>query len=294
MRRALTRRKNWTAVETMKLVMTLLVMDAERILRENLEFHLAQGVDFFVITDNRSTDATATIAREYVDRGLAELVYETGDDYSQARWVTRMARRAAIHHGADWVINNDDDEFWHAGAAGLRAPIADHAQSCDALLVERYNHPPVADCNESAFFETMVFRERSSLNALGHPLPPKLCHRAFADINVSQGNHSASRSSGPLRVCRAPELTISHFPIRDYASFERKIMNGGAAYARNTELGPDVGITWRWLYALWKEGRLRSWYDAQVLPQPRVADGLSRAELVHDDFVLRTLRAAAP
>ena len=92
----------------MKLVMTLLVRDAEHLLRENLEFHLRQGVDYFIITDNRSVDGTSSIIKEYVAAGLAEYIWEPDDTFSQARWVTRMARRAAAVHRADWVINSDE------------------------------------------------------------------------------------------------------------------------------------------------------------------------------------------
>ena len=45
----------------MKLVMTLLVRDEEDILAQNLEHHLAQGVDFFVVTDNGSIERTPDI-----------------------------------------------------------------------------------------------------------------------------------------------------------------------------------------------------------------------------------------
>jgi hypothetical protein len=47
----------------MKLVMTLLVRDEQDILRENLDFHLANSVDEIVLMDNRSVDGTADIAR---------------------------------------------------------------------------------------------------------------------------------------------------------------------------------------------------------------------------------------
>ncbi|HEY8764567.1 MAG TPA: glycosyltransferase family 2 protein [Solirubrobacteraceae bacterium] len=53
----------------MKLVMTLLVRDEEDILRENLDFHLAAGVDEVILMDNRSVDGTAAIAREYERAG---------------------------------------------------------------------------------------------------------------------------------------------------------------------------------------------------------------------------------
>jgi hypothetical protein len=35
----------------MKVVMTLLVRDEEDILRENIDFHLKQGVDHFIISN---------------------------------------------------------------------------------------------------------------------------------------------------------------------------------------------------------------------------------------------------
>jgi hypothetical protein len=274
-----------------RLIMTLLVRNAEGLLRQNLEFHLHQGVDFFIVTDNGSNDRTAEIIDEYVRRGLARRIWEPGTDYSQARWVTRMARAAAIEHGADWVINNDDDEFWSAGARTLRDEVALADRDCEGLVVERYNHPPVAGQDGKDFLEEMVYRENRSTNLLGDPLPPKVCHRGYADIEVGQGNHFASLLGRPL-VCRpATKMAISHFPVRDFASFERKIVQGGQAYARNQELHPDVGYAWRWLYKLWCDQGLGDWYERQLLRPEHIEERLARGTLVVDDAVLRTLRA---
>src|SRR5471030_48631 len=99
----------------MKLVMTLLVRDEEDILAANFDFHLAQGVDFFIVTDNLSVDGTRDIIESYVRRGVAIYSHEPSDDFSQFRWVTKMARMAAAQYGADWVINSDADEFWGGG-----------------------------------------------------------------------------------------------------------------------------------------------------------------------------------
>lgn len=277
----------------MKLIMTLLVRDAEAILRHNLEFHIRQGVDFFIITDNCSVDGTVGIIEEYVGRGRAELIFEPTDDFSQSHWVTRMARRAATHHGADWIINNDDDEFWFAREGSLRDALEKTPGACDGLIVDRYNHPPIADNTGEEFLEKMIYRERKSLNIFGHNLPPKVCHRAFDDIIVAQGNHMVSHLSGNLNICPGHGFSISHFPIRDFASFERKIVNGGAAYARNTELSPEVGATWRWLYSIWQEGKLRAWYEQQLLTPDKIIDGIAVQSLVPDDSILRTLRIAS-
>src|SRR5262245_51551113 len=104
--------------------MTLLVRDEQDILRANIEYHLAQGVDSFIVTDNRSVDATARILKDYEARGKLRYIFEASDDYNQYAWVTRMARLAYSDLGADWVINSDADEFWWPKHGTLRDTFA--------------------------------------------------------------------------------------------------------------------------------------------------------------------------
>lgn len=272
--------------------MTLLVRNGERILRANLDFHLTQGVDFFIITDNLSRDGTASIIEEYVQRGRAEAIFEPADNYDQARWVTRMARRAA-ELGADWIINNDDDEFWFSSAGSVRDVLAARLTSCQALAVERRNHPPVENSGSRWFADAMCYRERQSYNALGQPLPAKICHRGFEDVVVFQGNHGVARAGVPLRAERCSLLKIAHYPVRDYVSFENKIVLGGAAYLRNADLDPSVGATWRYLHDLWRAGKLPAWFERQLLTPERIAEGVADGSLVEDFTVPNTLRTSA-
>ena len=265
----------------MKLVMTLLVRDEQDIVRENLDFHLAHGVDEVIVTDNGSEDATVEILREYESQGVVRLLFEPTDDYSQGRWVTRMARLAATE-GADWVINNDADEFWWPRAGSLRSIFDQLDDEVGLVVARRQNFVPRPE-DGRPFWERMTLRERESLNPLGKPLPPKLAHRADPEIEVAQGNHKVEGARLGERLDDG-SIEILHFPMRTYGQFENKIVKGGRAYGRNRELPQRTGRTWRRLYEAWEEGNLREHYDDNV-----VAEG-ARADLVEDTRLRDFLR----
>lgn len=272
----------------LKIIMTLLVRDEEDIIKQNIEYHLSRGVSHFIATDNRSIDGTTDILREYEQAGLLELILEESDNYAQHKWVTRMARQAA-ELGADWVINNDADEFWWPDAATFQDVLAGVQKTSFAVSVERTNFLPRT--NEAGHsLQRMTIREVASKNSLGHPLPPKVLHRGSANVQVSQGNHSVTEPGG-VKVLKCPALEILHFPLRSYAQFENKIVKGGEAYRRNTELPSGVGQTWRRLYEKYEMGALRSYYDEQALSSAMIADGLANGSLVEDRRLINYLEA---
>ncbi len=268
----------------MKVVMTLLVRDEEDILAANFDFHLAGGVDFFIVTDNLSVDGTRDIIESYVRRGVALYLHEPRDDYSQSRWVTRMARMAAADYGADWVVNSDADEFWGAenGKETIKDALGSVAPEAQALTVPRFNFPPVDEHGTGFFAEQMTFRDRVSRNPDGNLLTPKVCNRGMDDIEVDQGNHGVRRGGIPL-VAEPGPMRILHYPMRSYRQFENKIILGGAAYARNEELPKGFGSTWRNLYQLWQSGGLRAHYMERVIPAEAIQSRLLSGELIHDD-----------
>jgi hypothetical protein len=265
-----------------KLVMTLLVRDEQDIIGEHLDFHLAQGVNQVIVTDNGSEDATLDILREYETRGEVSVIHEPSDDYSQGRWVTRMARMAAADLGADWVINSDADEFWWPRSGTLETTFRALDDRVGLVVARRTNFVPQPE-DDRPFWERMTVRERESLNPVGKPLPPKLAHRAHPEIEVVQGNH---RVRGPALGERLDDgsIEILHFPMRSYAQFENKIVKGGAAYARNRELPEKIGRTWRRLYEVWQRGELPAHYAESV-----VSDA-GRQDLIEDTRLRDYLR----
>ena len=273
----------------MKLVMTLLVRDEEDIVADNLDFHLAQGVDEVIVTDNGSVAGTLLILRASAARGLVRIIVEPTDDYSQGRWVTRMARMAATEHKADWVINNDADEFWWPRAGTLRTLFEGLGGDVGAVVGHRTNFVPRPE-DDRPYWERMTLRERESLNPVGKPLPPKLAHRAHPEIVVVQGNH---RIKGPDVGSELDDgsIEILHFPMRSYAQFENKIVKGGRAYARNKELPEKTGRTWRQLYETWEQGRLPAHYEASVVAEAARKDLLEDTRL-RDYLEARRLSAS--
>lgn len=256
-----------------KIVMTLLVRNEEDIIAENIRFHRAMGVDSFIVMDNLSTDGTAQILKDLSSEVEIDYLLQTEDTYNQWEWVTGMARRAATQHGADWVINNDADEFWMPETGDLKTLLASLPATTAALSVERHN--AVVTCPAEAPLEgrshphhTTMF-ERQSLNVTGHPLPGKVLHRASAEVTVAQGNHAVEGLSGTVDPA-GTRLCILHFPFRSLAQYESKIRLGGAAYARNTSLSPVIGGTWRTHYTQLTEedaGLNRFWAELSLTPE---------------------------
>ncbi len=267
----------------MRLVMTLLVRDEEDILDANLEFHRAAGVDHVVATDNLSEDATPDILERYAAQGWLSWRRETDDDYSQHRWVTCMAREAAAVHGADWVINNDADEFWmpSEGPGDLKAVLAEVPLDVGGLKVPRVEFLTRPDGPEP-FYDRLTVRFADGVKPDGKRLLPKVLHRADADVEVVQGNHDAS---GPLLgpIQDTDQLLILHAPNRSYRQLANKIEKGGRAYANNQELPQRMGKRWRMLYERYQAGTLEAWYRDQILTEDEVGSGLSDGTFVVDE-----------
>jgi hypothetical protein len=264
----------------MKLVMTLLVRNEADIIETNLDYHLAQGVDFVIVTDHGSSDETIELLRPYEQSGVAEVLRDDGDEHHQSVRVTRMARLALSRHAADWVINNDADEFWWPLSGSLRDVFASIPAGYGQIEVQRRNFLPRPDF-EGPFHAHLLYRDAQSLNANGGPLEPKVAHRAHADVTVAPGNHSISAAE--LRPAPARELLeILHFPMRSYEQFERKVLQTGTGYEKLEHRSPEVGRDQLKLLAIYREGALRQYYDDALLDDAALEYGVSRGSIVLD------------
>lgn len=270
----------------MFVVMTLLVRDEADIVAAVVEHHLAAGVGMIVATDNGSVDGTAEILAAYQEAGVLELHHEPALDYRQADWVTRMARRAAAVHGADWVVHADADEFlW--SPEPLPAVFA--SVRGGGVVVPRDNLVAAPGVTGS-WVDRLVLRDELSLSPRGTRIGPKFCHVGDPDVSVAYGNHTAEGPRiGP--PADGHPLRMLHVPDRGAEQYRRKIRNGGSAYAANTVVSTEVGWHWREDYDRLRGGTFDDTYASR---QSAVAERAARGELVPDTRLRDRLRALVP
>ena len=245
--------------------MTLLCRDEADVLADWIRYHLSKGVDHIVVTDNGSKDGSVELLSEFAQSGYVTVFEEASYTHDQATWVSRMADFAFRNISPDWLIHSDADEFWWCDEPLLHDVLIRCPDTVRALRVARSNFLPPVDGNhaaEEAFWGRQLRRQVMSVNSLGQPLPPKVCHRAAENIWVSDGNHSVQLAGRTLATAESHDLQILHFPIRSYEQFERKIRQGTEALYRNYRIAPGVGRTWRFLYENYLvKGRLRAYYE---------------------------------
>lgn len=242
----------------MKIVMTLLVRNEEDILAANIEYHKSRGVDYFVVTDHLSTDSTTEILLKYQREGILEYFRENDPGFRQGKWVTRMARRAAVEHSADWVINSDADEFWWPESdASFKEILESVPKEVDYLNIETGHFVYLGDCRED-------FASRMTLRRVGR-FPngnyKKTIHRGYSDILVASGNHRVRRKSLEM-VAADGAFTILHFPIRKREQIKLKVLNGVEARNKVEELvGTSMASHWLELNDIIIAGDFDQWID---------------------------------
>jgi hypothetical protein len=277
----------------MRLVLTLLVRDEADVVAATIEHHLAAGVDFVVATDNGSVDGTTDILAAYRDAGVLQLLHEPEQTYEQDRWVTRMARRAAGEHGADWVINADADEFWWPrDVASLASALAVLPAQYGRVQAPRENLMAEPG-RDGAWPRRLVLRDLLSLHQRGGRIGAKVCHRGDREISVAQGNHGlTSPRLGALWP--ASPITVLHVPDRSYEQFAHKIDVGGASMAANPTGDPSVCWHWRADHERLRDGTLEQVWAARQLTTAGVRAGLAEGLLVRDDRLARRLAELVP
>ena len=176
--------------------------------------HHASLVDWLILLDNNSTDATADILESLKREGAPISLYRADTTIAtQAAHGTFLMRQAAAL-AADWVLCLDCDEFVDARRASLplRSYLAAVPAEVDCLeLVLVSYHATAADDPNELIVPRRIRRRGEPSNV------PKVFVRsrmAVKGATVTNGNHSISLPGQTVRSVRAPDLLLAHYPMR--------------------------------------------------------------------------------
>jgi hypothetical protein len=261
------------------LVMTLVVRDEADILDAQLAFHLNAGVDFVIATDHRSRDGTTEILGSYERAGVLRLFREDGEFSRQGEWQTRMARLAALEHGADWVIPSDADEFWWPRGRSLSDVLSAVPERFGIVRALTRNFVPLRDepgsLGESL---TLRFAAAAPISDPATPFRPvvKVAHRAHPDVVASaQGSHQVFGL--PWAVLRGwHPLECLHAPLRSREQCARKYRKTWTGWEDN--LRGDLARA----RLTTEQGRQDALWERVALANDAVERGLAEGSLVRD------------
>jgi len=268
----------------MKIVMTLLVRNEEDILEENLLFHRKMGVDFFIVMDHMSHDLTSKILKYYESFGWLKIIKQSENTYNQGMWVSQMAQEAYTAYGADWVINNDADEFWMPKEGTLKEFLEKQSPELGKIHVNRLDFH-YRNFKEAKFYEALLFREWQCRWT-------KCCHRGVPNIAVDIGNHNAHsqdlKEKFPKDIRLSDEIRILHYPIRNYEKYKNK-MQGGAVFILNTPgLSEHTGFHWKHALQQINDGTFeKEFASSKQYSAEKLVEGIKSGDIVFDDALQR-------
>jgi glycosyltransferase involved in cell wall biosynthesis len=264
----------------MTLAMTLMIRDEADILPAWLAYHVAQGIDVLVVTDNGSVDGTREILEEFA--ATADIVVDLRHDpvhkKQQSATVTAMARDAYTVHGADWVVNADADEFLAATdrSLDLRTVFERLDPAVRAFVVPVVNMVgPLA--LRGAGLERLVWRDERTVDELravgllAHPSGNAI-HVGDPDVAVVQGNHLVTMAAGDAPP-EALALEVLHFPWRSWEQYAHRVEIAGRAYESNPDAVPSPNHHGMRDYRRLHDGTLRAYFAARLVGSDEAALG---------------------
>jgi len=240
-----------------------MVRNEADIIRLNLLYQLALGIDRVLVMDNGSTDGT--------DRVLQQLNLQ----HDEVRWsrdegpflpsrvMTKLAREA-FEEGADWVVPVDADEFWHAPGGNLRKVLED--TDAGVLRAQTVNFIQRRSQRESSP-DALTYMTKRAASPVGPPshaqslvesrqiafvekaYPQKCICRPTATVEIETGHHSISGANG--RRMRTEEIVCLHAPMRSRAALVERVASASRAAAAGRN--PKQGRNRRRLAALQEE-----------------------------------------
>jgi len=297
--------------------MSILARDEADIIEANIRHHATLGVSKFVVTDNNSIDGTREILERLKNEFDLIVIDEHSHTIDQDLWVTRMANLLKEGNHADWVINNDADEFW---LAQNDTPLTDSVQSTLRCATDGGRNIGVLHCNRYNLIASQEVVKRDEYHftdnkyrvvhdwldakteldlhddstalldqnqhVIIRTLQGKVITRLDGLDSIDMGNHGAIHR---LDTLETGNIEVAHYPIRSYEQFKRKVVNYGSSLKNNSRFGPQTSLHLRRWFDSYQRGELHPDYQA-IVPAQSILDRLLVNGILQETDVSSRLR----
>jgi hypothetical protein len=284
-----------------RLAMSIVVKNEADIIEASIRTHSNLGVDAFAIMDNNSSDGTREILARLQSEFEIIIVDERGI-FKQAKWMRQLAGIAKQKLKADWVINNDADEFWlPRNGLSLKQNLAFKGS---VLTCSRYNMLLDEVCNASGncfdaqyYVTTPIAYPKGTIqtnkkrSCLLGKIGPKVIVNPHGLISLRSGNHKALHIANMLdylipgydSIKRFGKIEVFHYPIRSYAQFETNVINRRHLIECGITVGPHYR---RWVQIL-NQGGLMEEFNMNFVQSSTDIETLCKYDIVRMDPSIR-------
>lgn len=243
------------------LVVALGMVKNEQDIIEPFIRHTAARVDYLILLDNDSADATRTIALACAaELGNVAVVDSPAFEHTQAPRMTRLLHHCQAAFRADAILLLDADEFLTGDRRTLLAAVAKVPPGAMGLLPWRTQVVLAEEAAAAASDPPRGLRwRRVAEKPLFHKALLRLDGADAAGLSVVAGNHAVVDAAGrPLPAVTLRDFPLRHVPVRSLRQIRAKAINGWAAItARNpaARTSPEA-FQWRDAFDAIVAGRL--------------------------------------
>jgi len=300
----------------MRLAMSILVRDEADIIAQNIRFHADNGVDCFIITDHRSVDGTREILQAMSQDFDITIIDDDSLIVDRDQCVSRMAHLVRERDQADWIINNDADEFWFPDHLNLKQAIStellmlgEDATNVGSIYCERNNMIPSREqvLHPLYTFKDNIYKVIDTLTeqplrhnwheSNGNNLVQKISGKVISKVQglTSIGLNNVDNTAQMLEKTNSHFIRILHYPVRSYAQFEMRVVNHGQGLAQTDRFKYAAHQQHlKFWYELYLQGELYSEYLSMVLPESTLQQLIITGKVkVEDAFMQNNLSDAA-
>ena len=206
-------------------------------LDEWVQHYLSMGAGKIFLIDNGSTDDTVSKAKNWVDKGVVELVqYPQPNRQKEHYW--SAFKEFKIAQKCKWLILADLDEFWFCPTQETIAEKLSEFRAFDVIYGNwRMFGSSGLDKHPASIRQAFTMR---APELRFHTERKYICRSSVVSSAQSLGVHSVNGARSERTISENEAFHLNHYPIQSLEYFQKVKMKRGNASSTFQKPSPDM------------------------------------------------------